>query len=52
MLNKISTIPLRQQAQSTDSFPLQRRKAAGGTERLSYWGFGNETNPPRRAASA
>jgi N-dimethylarginine dimethylaminohydrolase len=46
MLNKISPpMPSRRQSQSADTFALQRRKPAGGSERLSYWGFNNETDP-------
>jgi N-dimethylarginine dimethylaminohydrolase len=44
MLDKIQTIPSRPQPES-DSFTLQRRRFAGGTARLEYWGFDNETDP-------
>lgn len=45
MPSKPSTIPPRRSRQATDVFTLQRRKAAGGTERLNHWGFDNETDP-------
>lgn len=44
MLNKISTIPSRPMEQAADAFSLQRRNPAGGTQRLSHWGFNNETD--------
>ncbi|MCB1385644.1 MAG: dimethylarginine dimethylaminohydrolase family protein [Nitratireductor sp.] len=30
---------------STDAFSLRRRNPAGGTHKLGYWGFRNETDP-------
>src|SRR5580692_1219207 len=44
MLDKIPTTPSRPQP-AVDSFSLQRRRAAGDTQRLGYWGFDNETDP-------
>ena len=34
-----------QKLSSPDAFSLQRRLPAGGTARLGYWGFRNETDP-------
>jgi N-dimethylarginine dimethylaminohydrolase len=41
----VSPLQSRQQTASPDVFALQRREPEGGTPRLSYWGFRNETDP-------
>jgi N-dimethylarginine dimethylaminohydrolase len=45
MLNKLKSSPTHQQEHATETFSLQRRNAQGGTQRLNYWGFANETDP-------
>jgi N-dimethylarginine dimethylaminohydrolase len=45
MLDKLKSVPPRPQDGATDTFSLQRRNPSGGTERLNYWGFNNETDP-------
>jgi N-dimethylarginine dimethylaminohydrolase len=45
MLNKLKSLPAHQREPATETFSLQRRNAQGGTQRLNYWGFANETDP-------
>ncbi len=45
MLDKLKSVPARPQDGATETFSLQRRNPSGGTERLNYWGFNNETDP-------
>ena len=45
MLDKLDPSPIHQQDNVTEPFSLQRRQIEGGTKRLSYWGFDNETDP-------
>jgi N-dimethylarginine dimethylaminohydrolase len=44
MLNKLKPIPTQEPGYAADTFSLQRRNLEGGTERLKYWGFNNETD--------
>jgi N-dimethylarginine dimethylaminohydrolase len=45
MIDNIASITSRQSTPAVDAFSLQRRNPAGGTKRLAYWGFDNETDP-------
>jgi N-dimethylarginine dimethylaminohydrolase len=44
MLNKLKSVPAQQPDYAAEAFSLQRRNLQGGTERLKYWGFNNETD--------
>jgi hypothetical protein len=45
MIDNIASITSRQSTPAVDAFSLQRRNPEGGTKRLTYWGFDNETDP-------
>jgi len=45
MLNKLKPLPAKQEGEMTETFSLQMRNPQGGTRRLTYWGFENETDP-------
>ena len=45
MSNNITPLQSRQQSVVPDAFALQRRLPSGGTQRLKFWGFRNETDP-------
>ncbi|MGO9635834.1 MAG: hypothetical protein ACLPX1_18355, partial [Steroidobacteraceae bacterium] len=45
MLDKLKSVPAGPQTDAADVFSLQRRNLQGRTERLTYWGFNNETDP-------
>ena len=44
MQNPVTSLQSRQPQIAADAFSLQRRVSSGGTPRLSYWGFQNETD--------
>src|SRR6267378_6008568 len=45
MLDKATPTPARQFDDAGEAFMLQMRNPQGGTRRLTYWGFENETDP-------
>jgi N-dimethylarginine dimethylaminohydrolase len=44
MQNPVTSLQHRQQQMGSDVFSLQRRVPSGGTQRMNYWGFRNETD--------
>jgi N-dimethylarginine dimethylaminohydrolase len=45
MLDKLKPAPVHEPDPEAEPFTLQRRNEEGGTKRLNYWGFDNETDP-------
>src|SRR5579859_6519121 len=45
MINNATRAPARPLDDVGEEFTLQRRRAEGGTKRLTSWGFRNETDP-------